>query len=134
MGSGLKLRAIRPASNAPQTAVWDGASINFPLNLNSGVNVTRSSAMIEIASYRRYRLKVRHSSTWQWSISDRELARFFDFDTVVIGSGGPGTHAYNFGEGTGLLECLSGGYIQVRGKNLGPSSGAVQELELWLQA
>lgn len=133
MGAGLKLRVIRPASNVPQVAVWDMLSINFP-STNTGVNVTRSSSMIEIASYRRYRLKVAHSSTWQWSISDRELARFFDFDTVVIGSGGPGRHAYNFGEGTGLPECLSGGYIQVRGKNLGPSSGAVQELELWLQA
>jgi hypothetical protein len=128
------VRPIHARSSAPQTGVWWGTDINFPIGANTGVNVTRSSSQIEIAGYRRYRLKVRHSSTWQWSVSDRQLARFVDFETTVIGTGGPGTHAYNFGEGTGLLECLSGGWIIVRGKNLGPSSGAVQDLELWLQS
>jgi len=126
------------ASNVPLCAMLDGVGLGHNASLAAGV--TRQSSPIECTGMRRYRLKcLQLTGAGPSAVNAQDMpfgpaAAAIWQNAVLAAAQATATRSvYNFGEGTGVMECFMGPYLIISLTNNGIDA-ATSELELWMQS
>lgn len=127
-----------PRGGMPLATCYDATQMGQVATLNPGV--TRDGNFLDLVGYRRYRLKI-VQLTGAGPTAVRALDKSFaalagaTWETAVLAAAQPtGVRSvYNFGDGTAILTCFMGPFLQISLINNG-ADAATYELELWAQA
>jgi hypothetical protein len=114
--------------------MWDRAAtqISATILIAGG---TRFSNRLPVDGARRYRLKIL-TGVIDVSIEDLSLRgnALIPWETVLLGTTVAATRTtFNFGQGTGILECMCGPALRIRLFNSGGFNTFIDEVELWAQ-
>ena len=122
----------------PMCSLYDATQMGQSASLAAGA--TRSGNFLALTGYRRYRLKI-VQLTGAGPTAVRALDKSFaalaaaTWETAVLAAAqATGVRSvYNFGEGTAILTCFMGPFLQISLINNG-ADAATYEIELWAQA
>lgn len=124
-------------SNSPTCACWDATELALQANLNPGA--VRRSIVVELAGFRRYRLKiVQLTGAGPTAVAIEDLpfskltAQAWEVAIVAAAMVTGVRTVYNFGEGTANLVNFMGPYLDIVLTNNGLDV-ATYEVELWAE-